>query len=114
MKSNIITGAVVIGVIAIIAIAYQSLVVVPQNKIDAQEREARADRLMEIAKEADRKSEYESCKASAYRVYSQNWDAKCELIGEEADCSLYPVQSDQINQWHKEAQEDCLAIYKAG
>tara|TARA_R110000851_G_scaffold58128_2_gene135020 strand:+ start:151 stop:498 length:348 start_codon:yes stop_codon:yes gene_type:complete len=114
MKSNILTAAVVVGVIALIVIAYQGLIVVPQNQIEAQAAQAEAERMLEVAKGIDRQNNYDSCISSAYSVYSANWDNQCELAGKEIDCSLSLYENaDVINTQHQVAEDTCLAIFKA-
>lgn len=113
MQTNRITLIVgTIVTIAVLVIAYQSLIVVPKERIAAQERanveKVRLERLEKLQKA----EAYDQCIASAYQVYSQNWDKACETNGKEADCSLYSAQSDRIDDMHQTAKTTCLTLYK--
>jgi hypothetical protein len=98
--------------IALLAIMYQSMIVVPQQQIEAEIRqtELKLNAEREAALMAEIK--YDSCMADAYSNYSSNWDGKCELEGREADCSLFPYEYETIETRHKEAQDRCLTMFK--
>ena len=113
MQTNriaIIVGTIV--AIAVLVIAYQALIVVPKERIASQERanveKARLERLEKL----QRAEAYDQCVASAYEVYSNNWDKACETNGKEADCSLYTAQSDRIDDMHQTAKNTCVTLYK--
>ena len=107
--------AVVAGIIfaaLIVWIMYQHLVVVPQNKIDAQAEQARLNRIADVMEIADQERKYDNCISSAYNVYSMGWDNQCELEGKEADCSLSAYQYKVIEERHETAQAACLTRFK--
>ena len=107
--------AVVAGIIfgaLIIWIMYQNLVVIPKEEIQAEERAASAERTAAILEEARKERAYDYCISSAHDVYSANWDSQCELVGKEADCSLYANQYKIIEERHESAQASCLTRFK--
>jgi len=103
---------IVIGVVFLCWVVYQSMIVVPQNKIDSQERqqvlEIQAERLQEIAK----KSEYDECIRGAYSMYSEDWDSTCGVEGLESECTLPNWRAIALGESRKNNESDCLAIYK--
>lgn len=113
-KQNIALIAIaVISSLGAFSIAYQSLVVIPQKQIDAQILQAEQDRLSEALAEDRREARYGACLKSAFKSYTTNWDAQCELVGKESDCSL-PNYTAEIFESRKDKDEEaCLAIYKA-
>lgn len=112
-KQTIITIAVVATVLTTLFIAYQALVVVPKERIEAQtaiEERNRADALMAAARNKDN---YDSCLLGAYTNYSSNWEQHCELLELEEDCSL-PRATALLFEERKEKDEaNCLAVYQA-
>lgn len=105
------TGAVVL--ISIIAIAYQALVVVPREQIEAEAKRYEQERRLEALAADRREDRYNSCLVDAQSFYTADWNGHCELIGKEPDCSL-PTNTALIFETRKEkAEEQCLAIYKA-
>lgn len=113
MRANIITGAIVIGIISLVAIAYQGFVVVPQNRIDATERQHQAELRLEKANELARKQDLQDCKAGAYNTYSADWDSICDIDGKEADCTLPAYRSNQLQERYEKMVERCVDVYKA-
>lgn len=43
MKQNILIGAAILGITAVVAIMFMSLVVIPQQKIESEERQHQAE-----------------------------------------------------------------------
>lgn len=109
---RVIAAAVTLGIIAAILIAYQALVEIPRERIEAQEKEAFLKRADELVKAQEREDNYNSCMFSAYNIYSQNWDSQCTLLGREKECSLKTYEMERIEKLHKESQERCVQMYK--
>lgn len=91
---------------------YQALVVIPNERIAAEERavieKARLERLEKIEKA----EKYDACMATAYRNYSDNWDQHCEMIGLEADCSLPAYNANLFEERKETAQDRCVTMYR--
>ncbi len=113
MQKNILIAVAVIAVAVFGWITYQAQVVIPQERIDSQERLQASELREERMKEISRTSDYNSCKSRAWDVYSDDWDASCKIAGKEADCSLYNSQSKIVEERYQNKLADCLAIYKA-
>ena len=96
----------------IILIMYQSLVVIPKEEIRSEEIKASAERKAKIFEEDRKERAYNSCINNAHGVYTADWNGQCELLGKEADCSLYPAQYTLIEERHKDAQDSCLVRFK--
>lgn len=105
------TIAIIVS-IAVLAIAYQALIVVPKEKIASQERaiveKARLERLEKLQKA----EAYDSCVSEAYFNYTADWNKACETAGKEDSCTLYSSQSDRVDGIFKEAKNTCVTLYK--
>lgn len=104
------TGAVIL--ISTIAIAYQSLVVVPREEIRAEAERYERERREEALASTRREDKYNSCLVDAYNLYSENWDNYCELLGREPNCSLPYSKSEDLGEDYSSEKATCLTIYK--
>lgn len=111
-RQNLLIGVGVIIGIVLLTIVYQAAIVIPREKIAAQERalieKARLERLEKLRKvEA-----YDLCIASAWHNYSANWDSACTIDGKEADCTLPAYRHEPINKSHEVEKDRCVTMYK--
>jgi hypothetical protein len=109
---NAFAGVIILFILAIPLIGYQAFVVVPREKLLADERQAAA--LIEARRiDAERKiQQYDRCISSAWENYSANWDQMCELENLEKDCSLTGYLAEGLDNRHEEAKDRCVALYK--
>lgn len=113
MKQNYIIGGVIgVVILAVLFIAYQALVVVPREEIAAAQRAAADKARAESIEKMEKARAYDECISDAYDVYSNNWDNTCINNGDEADCQLYPNQSNRIDDMHETAKAACVTLYK--
>jgi hypothetical protein len=99
---------VVIVIFAVLGIAYNSLVVIPREKLAQQESARRASE----QKEFMRSLNYDACVNEALRVYSSNWDGTCELLSKERDCSLPAFRAEKHEEKLSEEKDRCVQLYK--
>lgn len=112
MNQNIKTVGIAIFGVAILAIAYQALVVVPNNQSEAILKAAQMKIDEEQRVQLRKKIDYDSCISNAYNNYSANWDSKCELLGKEKDCSLARYEREDIEETHSKAEDRCVTLYQ--
>lgn len=63
--------------------------------------------------EAFQKSlQLDSCAASAYEVYSQNWDSTCATEGLNSDCQLPMYKATELNDTYERDKDRCVELYK--
>lgn len=110
-KKIVVGIAVVLTSIALL-IAYQALVVVPQNRIDAEQRKEQTRIQEERAREARRETSLLTCGLDAYSTYSGDWDKACETAGLKPDCTLPKYKSDSMNKRLEEMNDRCVTLYK--
>lgn len=106
------SGVIVLFILAIPYIAYQSLVAIPKEKLEA-ERELAANAI--IAKqlaEEKRREQYDQCISTAWETYSSNWDQMCEVSKLEKDCTLPAYLSTGLDDRHEQSKDRCVALYK--
>jgi len=114
MQHNPYAVGAFIGVgLGLLFIVYQSLVVIPQNKIDQEIHQTNLK--LEAAKLAEvvKNDNYKSCIDRSYKAYSFEWDSQCVLIGESSDCPLKAYHYKEIENRHTANQSTCLIIYTA-
>lgn len=109
---KITAGLAVAFLVAVLAIAYQALVVVPAERLEAQAELQRAEQRAQELAEIRRQADYDTCLARAYQVYSSNWDSKCEVLGLEANCTLSFYAYSGIEENYKAEQDRCVAMHK--
>lgn len=98
--------------IAAVVVAYQALVVVPQNRIDAEQRKEMVRIQVEKEREEQKRIDLWECQNSAYQAYSGNWDAACKLIGEKPDCTLPAYKANGYQELLDAANDRCVTLYK--
>lgn len=111
-KTKIIIGiAIALFALASLFVAFSAFVLVPMERIEAQERaqqeKADAERLERIQREQN----LTLCQNIAYSNYSQNWDDQCELEGKKPECSL-GIVADKLNERYSEETDRCITLYK--
>jgi len=106
-------GAFLVLGLVLLFIAYQALVVVPQNQINQEISQTKLKLDAVKLAESVKKTDYHRCLNSAFKAYSLDWDSQCFLAGEKADCSLKPYQYTEIEIRHTANQSTCLTIYTA-
>jgi hypothetical protein len=111
MNKLYIALAVVFG-IGILSITYLNLVVVPREAIEAKAVADQKERESEIYLLERKEQQYDDCIASSYKVYSKGWDAQCEYLGYEANCSLSPNEYSVIESRHEEDNSACVVRFK--
>lgn len=99
-------------VVAVLLIAYQALVVVPAERLEAQAELQRAEQRAQELAELKRQADYNNCLAAAYEVYSANWESKCKVLGLGDGCTLTvyayaPIEEDYANE-----KDRCVTMYK--
>lgn len=110
--NTIITLIVTAIVISIPYMAYQSLVAIPKQKIEAAAIQSQLEREAKAEAEEKRQADYNSCTDLAYRNYSNNWDQTCTLQKLEKDCTLAGYLSQPLEERHQQANDRCVALYK--
>lgn len=110
--SKFATAVTLIVVGIVLLVMYQALVVVPNERIEAEARANAAKLQAEENARLQKEIKYNNCTREAYTNYSNNWDGQCELAGKSADCSLLPYQYQHIEKVYAEAQDRCVALYK--
>lgn len=110
---NIIIGAfAVLTMIVITSIAYQSLVVIPREEIEARERKETADRVAALFAEQQRKEDYSQCIQDAYINYTNNWNSQCKTEGKEDGCQLISWRAEDFEaSWNRD-EDTCVTLYK--
>jgi len=113
IKEIIVNNIVAITVIIVLLfsgyLAYYSIVIIPANKIKAQE-EARKIEYLRIS---TLNSQYKICEISADINYSGNWSNECKLMKRKKDCSLPIYKAQILSKRLKDARKECLDIFKA-
>lgn len=109
MKIEQFIGGLMVA--SVLFIAFTSLVIIPQNKIDAQERaqreEASAKRLAEVI----RQSNIDDCLNSAHDAYSADWDGACEILGRKSSCSLPTYRAESLGERMEKENTLCIKRY---
>lgn len=109
---NVILAIFILILLAIPYIAYQSLVAIPKEKLEA-ERELAANAIIaKQAAEEKRREQYDQCISTAWQTYSSNWDQTCEVSKLEKDCTLPAYLSTGLDDRHEQAKDRCVALYK--
>jgi hypothetical protein len=105
-----VVGTIIIAFLCYLA--FTAAITIPRERIEAQERTAREARMAEETKEAERTFSYNACMYDAYQAYSQTWDNECITRGLKADCTLQRVVSDRLEDNKRNAESNCVAMYK--
>ena len=103
----------VTATIATLVIAYQALIIVPQQKIDSIERQHKLDQQEETFKGAMKKNEYDACIEESYNMYIIDWNSACGLENKEDGCSLPAYRANELGDDRQTNEDECLAIFKA-
>lgn len=112
---NKVTLGIIVGAILAsfgLYIAYQNAVVIPRERIEAQERAEDAKRLAEEMERSEREQNYSRCLQQAWIVYSQNWDGLCEINGLEKDCTLPRYRANELDDDYADEKDRCVTMYK--
>lgn len=107
-----IAVASIIAAFSLAFVTYHAFVLVPLERIDTQERQAREARAHEDEVRIEKEIKLEECRVTAYTAYSNNWDGHCELIGKDKDCSLPTEIADKFEQGLNTMTDRCVTLYK--
>ncbi len=111
MKTKIVIALATVLVLALIAILYQSLVVIPKAELEAERVESELARQSALEAEQRREAKLELCVQEAYSIYSLDWDNQCEVLGMEVDCVLDGYTAADLNDDYDSARAECVTIY---
>jgi len=113
IKEMIVNNVVAIIVIIVLLfsayLAYYSVVVVPANKIKAQEKAQK----LEYRRINLLKFQYTICKVNADINYNKDWDGACKLIDKSKNCALPLYKAQIVNRKLKDSNKECLDVFKA-
>jgi len=114
-KTQKVAGGIIISVIVIfvLTIMYQSMIVIPQAKLEAEANAIEAKINAEREARVVRENNYQQCLATAWEVYSNQWDSTCVIDGKAKDCSLPVYRHQSIDQSYTVAKDRCLTLYTA-
>lgn len=102
---------VIIGIV-LLTIVYQAAIVIPREKIAAQERALIEKARLERLEKLQRAEAYDQCINEAWRNYSANWDSVCKIDGKQADCTLPVYRHEPIDKAHEVEKDRCVTMYK--
>lgn len=115
----------VLTVIALLALgiyAYQTLVVLPREKEDIEnktyhekidrENKATLEKTDKEQKKLKSERDYLRCKLAARADYDANWNSNCKKRSLKTDCTLPLQLAENVNNSLKTAEEVCFKEYK--
>lgn len=90
--------------LAVLFVAYQAFVVVPNNKLEA----ARIEKITNEMK-------YKMCVIQAENKYDRVWDGNCDnfSVGKDGDSCLLPGRiADDLREMMESEKDACVTLYK--
>lgn len=104
----------VLTLIALLALgiyAYQTLVVLPREKAD-KENKASLEKINKEQKRLKSEGYYLQCKVAARDDYNANWNSNCKSHAFKPNCTLPIELAEALNKSLKNAEEICFKEYK--
>lgn len=102
MKKTLITIGVSLVAILLVIWMFGSIQRSNLEKAAELEREEAFQRSLQL----------DSCTASAYDVYDQNWDSSCAIEGRGPDCQLPMYRATELNADYERDKDRCVELYK--
>lgn len=105
---------IVIGllVFAVLGIAYQSLVVVPRERIAFEQKKISDAKLEKQLAEWAKEREYKECMSTAYEEYIMDFNGECDRLGKEDGCAINASSAKEIGSVKEKKENRCVTMYK--
>jgi len=91
--------------LAVLFVAYQAFVVVPQ-------KQAETKAYAEYLEQAMKQKNYKACDDSAYSDYDATWENYCKALNRATGCGLPQQIAQGLDDSLEEAKDRCVTLYK--
>lgn len=98
------------ALIVAFSIGYYFVIFLPQKEQARIQQEKEKKTAIE-EKEASKKLLLSYCLEDADKTYSYNWDKACKTRGLKDECSLPSETADSIENYRKQAKDECFKKY---